>query len=78
MFYSSNTGYTIAVFSLHVDHLILDSVVSASTGQTKSFWKYNFMNKHNLSGCECLTGDEYINPAYFTTGGVGGSDVCLI
>jgi hypothetical protein len=51
-------------------------VVSASTGQTKNFLIYHFMNKYNLSGCECFTGDEY--PAYFTTGGVGGSDVCFI
>jgi len=29
------------------------------------------MNKHNLSGNECFTGDEYINPAYFTTGWAG-------
>jgi len=78
MFYSSNTRYTIAVFSLHVCHLIFNSVVSASTGQTTNFWKYNFMNKHNLSGSECFTGDEHINLAYFTTGGVGGSYVCLI
>lgn len=36
------------------------------------------MNKHNLSGSECFTGDKYINPDYCTTGGVGGSDVCFI
>ena len=60
MFYSGNTGYTIAVFSLHVGYPVMDSVVSASTGQTTDFLKNNFMNKHNVSGFECFTGDEYM------------------